>query len=104
MADVSKTNVTRQTRPPKRFTVNEALAILEDCLDDDASECDKVNIYFEPPECQVLTDEDSADEDGVIDNLSRNQLNTSCTVTACNKKKLGKETSLKLRLKKMTRD
>ncbi|GFR68306.1 hypothetical protein ElyMa_005605300, partial [Elysia marginata] len=82
------------------FTINEALDILEDCLDDDASGFDRVNIYFEPLECQVLTDEDSADEDGVIDNLSRKQLNASCTVTACNKK-LGKETSLKLSLKQM---
>ncbi|GFS07946.1 hypothetical protein ElyMa_003002900 [Elysia marginata] len=92
MADDNKTNVTRQTQLPKRFTVNEALAIVENCNDDDddASEYDKVNIYYEPPQCQVLTGEDSADKDGVIDNLSRKQLNASCTVTACNKKKTGK--------------
>lgn len=49
----------------------------------DEDQCDGANIYIEPPDSHVLTDEDSGEEDGgvVIDNLSGNQLLAPCTVT-----------------------
>ena len=61
------------------LTVNEALALLEDCLE--GKEGDNVNIYLDSPWCQVHADEDIADEDGAVDSQSGNQLQVPCAVT-----------------------
>lgn len=54
------------------FTLDEALHIL---LDENENLLNE-NLYIQPPEPNILTDEDSADEDagGLVDNLSGNQL------------------------------
>ena len=62
-----------------RFTVHEAIAMLEDLNDPDI---ETIDINIEPPDCSYHTDEDSADEeDGTIDNFSARQLLAPCVVT-----------------------
>ena len=43
-------------------------------------ECTSIDIFIEPPDCSEHTDEDSADEDGTVNNFSRNQLRAHCSV------------------------
>ena len=74
------------------LTVNEALALLEDCLE--GKEGDNINIYLDSPWCQVHADEDIADEDGAVDNQSGNQLQATCTAR-CGKKTLLEESESK---------
>ena len=60
--------------------------MLEECLEEKSGEFDRLNIYTESPDCQVLTGEDSADEDGVTNSIPRNQLRASHTVSGSQKK------------------
>lgn len=48
-------------------------------------------VYVEPPESNILTDEDSADEDdaGFIDNLNRNQLCSGAEIVFSNNTRIG---------------
>lgn len=66
---------------------------LQEALDIAYDEGDVTDIYIEPPESNVLTDEDSADEDegGVADNLSARQLLAPAEVLFGNKNRLGME-------------
>ncbi|KAL1454556.1 hypothetical protein WDU94_010782 [Cyamophila willieti] len=58
-----------------RFEDGLSVADVLDILYDDYFQFDSADIYVEPPEPSVLTDEDSADEDDAdIEHLSRNQL------------------------------
>ncbi|GFR89253.1 hypothetical protein ElyMa_006119900 [Elysia marginata] len=75
---------------------DEALNIPIDCLDEDTSEYDTVSVYLKRQGCIVLTDEHSADKDGVMDNLSRNQIGAPCTITASIMKTGIKNFSLKI--------
>lgn len=51
------------------------MAEVVDMLNDDEFQYSSADIYIEPPNPSILTDEDSGDEDdAVVDNLSRNQL------------------------------
>lgn len=56
------------------FTLQEALDILFDVENENQSQVEQ--IFIGPPELNVLTDEDSGDEDGAdaVDNLSGRQL------------------------------
>ncbi|KAJ8931621.1 hypothetical protein NQ314_015441 [Rhamnusium bicolor] len=65
---------------------------LQEALDIAYDEGDVTDVYIEPPESTVLTDEDSADEDGgVADNLSARQLSAPAEVVFGNKNRLGME-------------
>ncbi|KAK9716848.1 hypothetical protein QE152_g24480 [Popillia japonica] len=49
------------------------------------------DVFIEPPECHILTDEDSADEDegGLADNLSARQLRAGAEARFANSKRMG---------------
>lgn len=55
------------------------------------NEAEVTDLYIEPPESEVLTDGDSADEDegGLVDNLSKRQLEAGVEVCFSNNKRLG---------------
>ncbi|XP_045477491.1 piggyBac transposable element-derived protein 3-like [Harmonia axyridis] len=60
------------------FSLKEALDIVYNDEEDSNGVCD---IYISPPEPNVLTDEDSGDEEGgEMDNLSRGQLSTAAEI------------------------
>lgn len=56
-------------------------------------EGDIEDIYIEPPEANILTDEDSADEDdgGLADNLGARQLSAQAEIVFSNKMRIGLE-------------
>jgi YD repeat-containing protein len=57
----------------RRYTVHDVLSIIE------SGEFDRADVFITPPSGEI-TDEDSADEDsgGLVDNLSRRQLQADC--------------------------
>ncbi|KAL4125910.1 hypothetical protein QTP88_010147 [Uroleucon formosanum] len=71
------------------FTLQEALDILFDA--DDEYQAQVREIYIEPPEANILTDEDSGDEDGAgaIDNLTGRQLLARAEIRLENNDRIG---------------
>ncbi|KAK9679077.1 hypothetical protein QE152_g40308 [Popillia japonica] len=57
----------------------------------DESDNEVSAIYIEPPESNILTDEDSGDEDdgGLVDNLSRKQLCANAEIVFPNQTRIG---------------
>ncbi|KAI4459501.1 hypothetical protein MML48_6g00004129 [Holotrichia oblita] len=68
------------------ITLKEALDIAYDESDNELSA-----IYIEPPDSNILTDEDSGDEDdgGLVDNLSRRQLCVNAEIVFPNQTRIG---------------
>ncbi|KAG8326422.1 hypothetical protein J6590_042241 [Homalodisca vitripennis] len=64
---------------------------IEELQHDDLEDLDVTDIYMEPPEPNVLSDEDSADEDGggTIDNLTKRQLDANAEIVFSNNKRIG---------------
>ncbi|RXM93595.1 hypothetical protein EOD39_18908 [Acipenser ruthenus] len=69
----------------RKLTVQEALDIFE-------SEEDAQEVYLEPPDPAVQSDEDSADDEGgLVDNLSGRQLRSGAVVVLASGEHLGDE-------------
>lgn len=62
------------------------------------SEIDVADIFIEPPEVNILSDEDSADEDdgGTVDNLTSRQLAANVEVVFSNNNRIGPSNDLEL--------
>lgn len=73
----------------RKFTLDEVVAIVEH--DDDG---ETVEVYIEPPEANVLTDEDSADDDVDVNHLSGAQLRAYAEIKSKNSSKADNETYL----------
>ncbi|XP_022191383.2 uncharacterized protein LOC111049577 isoform X2 [Nilaparvata lugens] len=65
--------------------------ILEELQRDEFQDIDVAELFVEPPEPNILSDEDSADEDegGMIDNLSSRQLAALGEVVLTNNIRMG---------------
>ncbi|KAK7099022.1 hypothetical protein V1264_003223 [Littorina saxatilis] len=64
--------------PPRRYTVNDVLDILEE-----NNTFQRADVFIEPPPVDMLTDEDSGDEEErpTVENLNGRQLSASATAT-----------------------
>lgn len=69
---------------------------MKEALDIAYEEENVSQIYIEPPESQVLTDEDSGDEEdgGIADNLSAKQLRAGAEIVLDNSERLGDQSDL----------